>query len=147
MRPKAEPSHLVRRQILESTRGNLSLSLHRVEGLGCGMAEALQLGVDVITTAYGGNTDSCADGHVWGEPDLDHAAELMQQVAARRLAMAADPEAAAADPSRDPEVLAVYRERFALAAAGARYRARLEELGAQRRELAGRLKWRADTAG
>ena len=63
------------------------------------------------------------------------------------MAEAADPEAAAADPSRDPEVLAVYRERFALAAAGARYRARLEELGAQRRELAGRLKWRADTAG
>ena len=32
------------------------------------MAEALQLGVDVITTAYGGNTDFCADGHVcvWG---------------------------------------------------------------------------------
>jgi len=26
---------------------------------------------------------------VWGEPDLEHAAELMQQVAARRLAMAA----------------------------------------------------------
>ncbi len=54
------PSHLVRRQILESTRGNLSLSLHRVEGLGRGMAEALQLGVDVIATAYGGNTDFCA---------------------------------------------------------------------------------------
>ena len=30
------------------------------------MAEALQLGVDVIATAYGGNTDFCADGHVWG---------------------------------------------------------------------------------
>ena len=44
------PSHLVRRQILESTRGNLSLSLHRVEGFGRGMAEALQLGVDVIAT-------------------------------------------------------------------------------------------------
>ena len=104
------PSHLVRRQMLESTRGNLSLSLHRVEGLGRGMAEALQLGVDVIATAYGGNTDfctgplahpvrcqevpiprgayPCADGHVWGEPDLDHAAELMQQAAARRLALA-----------------------------------------------------------
>ena len=40
------------------------------------MAEALQLGVDVIAMAYGGNTDFCADGHVWGEPDLEHAAEL-----------------------------------------------------------------------
>ncbi|MFM7641288.1 MAG: hypothetical protein ACKO45_07030 [Cyanobium sp.] len=44
--------------------------------MGPGMAEALQLGVDVIAMAYGGNTDFCADGHVWGEPDLEHAAEL-----------------------------------------------------------------------
>ena len=87
----------------------------------------------------------CADGHVWGEPDMEHAAELMQQVTARRLAMVADPEAAISDLSRDPEVLAVYRERFSLAVAGARYRARLEQLWAQRQELAGRLKWRADT--
>ena len=85
----------------------------------------------------------CADGHVWGEPYLEHAAELMQQVAARRLAMAADPEAAAANPSRDSDVMAVYRERFALA--GARYRARLEELWGQRRELGERLKWMVDT--
>ena len=143
------------------------ISLHRSEGFGRGMAEALQLGVDVIATAYGGNTDfcsgplahpvrcqevpiprgayPCADGHVWGEPDLDHAAELMQQVAARRLAMAVDPEAAAADPSRDPSVLAAYRQRFSWVGAGARYRARLEELWVQRRELAGRLKWRAES--
>ena len=143
------------------------LSLHRSEGFGRGMAEALQLGVDVIATEYGGNTDfctgplahsvrcqevpiprgayPCADGHVWGEPDLDHAAELMQQVAARRLALANDHEAAAADPSRDPSVLAAYRQRFSWATAGARYRARLEELWGQRQELAGRLKWRADT--
>ena len=143
------------------------LSLHRSEGFGRGMAEALQLGIDVIATAYGGNTDfctgplahpvrcqevpiprgayPCADGHVWGEPDLDHAAELMQQVAARRLALANDPEAAAADPSRDPSVLAAYRQRFSWAAAGARYRARLEELWRQRQELAGRLKWRAES--
>ena len=145
------------------------LSLHRSEGFGRGMAEALQLGVDVIATAYGGNTDfctgplahpvrcqevpiprgayPCADGHVWGEPDLDHAAELMQQVAARRLALVLDHEAAAADPSRDPSVLAAYRQRFSWAAAGARYRARLEELWGQRRELGERLKWRVESAG
>lgn len=80
-----------------------------------------------------------------GEPDLDHAAALMQQVAARRLALVNDPEAAAADPSRDPSMLAAYRQRFSWAAAGARYRARLEELWGQRRELAGRLKWRAES--
>ena len=143
------------------------LSLHRSEGFGRGMAEALQLGLDVIATAYGGNTDfctgplahpvrcrevpiprgayPCADGHVWGEPDLEHAAELMQQVAARRLAIAVDPRAAALDPSRDPAVLAAYRQRFSWAAAGLRYRARLEELWEQRQQLAGQLKWQADT--
>ena len=84
---------------------------------------------------------------MWGEPDLDHAAELMQQVAARRLALGNDHEVAAADPSRDPSVLAAYRQRFSWAAAGARYRARLEELWAQRQELAGRLKWRAESPG
>ena len=87
----------------------------------------------------------CADGHVWGEPDLDHAAKLMQQVA-RRLALANDHEAAAADTGRDPSVLAAYRQRFSWAGAGARYRARLEELWGQRQELAGRLKWRAESA-
>ena len=40
-------------------------------------SEALQLGVDLIATAYGGNTDFCADGHVWGYP-----LSWMQQVAA-----------------------------------------------------------------
>ena len=142
------------------------LSLHRSEGFGRGMAEALQLGLDVIGTDYGGNTDfctgplahpvrcqevpiprgsyPCADGHLWGEPDLDHAAELMQQVAARRLALANDHEASATDPSRDPAVLAAYRERFSFAAAGARYRARLEELWAQRQEPGELLTWRAD---
>ena len=54
------------------------ISLHRSEGFGRGMAEALSLAVDVIATAYSGNTDFCNDGHVWGEPEPDHAAELMQ---------------------------------------------------------------------
>ena len=69
----------------------------------------------------------------------------MQQVAARRLALAADHEAAAADPSRDPSVLAAYRQRFSWAAAGARYRARLEALWGRRQELAGLLKWSAES--
>ena len=86
------PGHLGRPQNLWPREG---LSLHRSEGFGRGMAEALQLGVDVIANDYGRNTDFCADGHVWGEPDLEHAAELMQQVVARRLTVAADPEVAA----------------------------------------------------
>jgi hypothetical protein len=41
----------------------------------------------------------------------------------------------------NPAVLAAYQEQFSVAAAGARYRARLEELWGQRQELAGRLRW------
>ena len=81
-------------------------SLHRSDGFGRGMAEGLQLGVDVIATDFGDNTDFCTgplahpvrwrpapiprgaypfgDGHHWAEPDLEHAAELCRQVAARR---------------------------------------------------------------
>jgi hypothetical protein len=50
------PGHLGRPQTLWPQEG---LSLHRSEGFGRGMAEALQLGVDVIATAYGGNTVFC----------------------------------------------------------------------------------------
>ena len=77
-------------------------SLHRSEGLGLTMAEAMYFGKPVIGTAYSGNLDfmtaqnsflvptrgvrigpdaepSPADGE-WAEPDLDHAAELMRSV-------------------------------------------------------------------
>jgi hypothetical protein len=144
------------------------LSLHRSEGFGRGMAEALQLGLDVISTAYGGNSDfctgplahpvrfqtvqiprgayPCADGHFWAEPDLGHAAALMQQVALRRRGLDSDPPATATvDPSRDPDVLATYRGRFSHATAGLRYRARLEALWSQRYALANQLKWKVDT--
>ena len=128
------------------------LSLHRSEGFGRGMAEALQLGLDVIATDYGGNTDFCkgplshpvrchevpiprggypyADGHYWGEPDLAHAAELMNEVAERRLKLNTNPEGSAIDPSQDSAVLKDYRDRFSLAAVGACYKTRLEELWA-----------------
>ncbi len=142
------------------------LSLHRSEGFGRGMAEALQLGVDVIATDFGGNTDFCAGplthpvryrqvpiprgaypnatGHLWADPDLEHAAELCRDVAARRLALATDPAANSHDPSVDLAVLATYRKRFSLQAAGARYRARLEQLWCERDSIARRLRWAAD---
>lgn len=140
------------------------LSLHRSEDCGQSMAEALQLGVDVIATDFGGNTDfctgplahpvrwrpapvprgshPCADGHSWAEPDLRHAAELCRKVAARRLGITGD--RFAADPSRDPVVLTGYRERLSFASVGARYRARLHELWADRERVSGRLRWRRD---
>lgn len=142
------------------------LSLHRSEGFGRGMAEALQLGVDVIATDFGGNTDFCAGplchpvrfrqvpiprnaypnatGHLWAEPDLEHAAELCRDVAAQRLALVADPSLQHQDPNCDLTVLAAYRQRFSSAAAGARYRARLEELWRDRHAIGSRLRWAAD---
>lgn len=76
------------------------VSLHRSEGLGLHLAEAMWLGVPVIATGYSGNLDfmdeSCAvlvdhslvpvefgggayDGEaVWAEPDVDQAAEAMR---------------------------------------------------------------------
>jgi glycosyltransferase involved in cell wall biosynthesis len=80
------------------------VSLHRSEGFGFGMAEAMALGKPVIGTDYSGNTDYLSEqtgfpvsyrlvpvpsgtypGHedqVWAEPDLEHAAWLMRRVAA-----------------------------------------------------------------
>ena len=143
------------------------LSLHRSEGFGRSMAEALQLGMDVIATAYGGSRDFLlgplahplrfqevpiprgaypwAEGHVWAEPDDDHAVERMREVGLRRLALLSDPAVATSDPSRDPDVLSRYRALFSSHAAGNRYRVRLEELWAQRSSVATSLRWRADT--
>lgn len=86
------------------------VSLHRAEGFGLGMAEAMALGKPVIATGYSGNMDfmtpsnswpvryslreivaddhryqpefasSFEVGQLWAEPDIAHAAELMQHV-------------------------------------------------------------------
>ena len=78
------------------------VSLHRSEGLGLTMAEAMSLGKPVIATGYSGNlafmnernsflvrhsmsmippgADPYPAGVEWAEPDLDHAAELMRRV-------------------------------------------------------------------
>ena len=124
------------------------LSLHRSEGFGRGMAEALQLGLDVIATDYGGNTDFCvgplahnvrclevpvprnaypnANGHYWGEPDIRHASQTMQEVAKKRLDILSTQNASY--PCIDPMVLADYRRRFSFLEVGARYRKRLESI-------------------
>jgi SAM-dependent methyltransferase len=78
------------------------LSLHRSEGFGLGMAEAMLLGKPVIGTGYSGNMDfmnsenSCLvnftlipverdaypfwQGQEWAEPDVAHAAEYMRRI-------------------------------------------------------------------
>ncbi len=86
------------------------VSLHRSEGLGLTMGEAMYFGKPVIATAYSGNLDFMSPENSylvphamveigpdafpypadkqWAEPDLEQAAELMREVVA-------DPEAAA----------------------------------------------------
>lgn len=79
------------------------VSLHRAEGFGLGIAEAMKMSKVVIATNYSGNTDfmneenSCLvnytlipvnkneyvhveDGAVWADPDVDQAASYMKKV-------------------------------------------------------------------
>ncbi len=78
------------------------VSLHRSEGFGLTMAEAMFLGKPVIATGYSGNTDFMninnsylvkyklteiernigpyKKGNLWAEPDIRHAVELMRYV-------------------------------------------------------------------
>jgi glycosyltransferase involved in cell wall biosynthesis len=107
------------------------VSLHRSEGFGIAMAEAIAYERPVIATGYGGNLEymsgrdallvshrpvAVGDGAgpyaaaaTWAEPDVAHAAALMRQ-------LAADPDAAAERGRRAAKRLAV---RFSPAAAGA----------------------------
>jgi glycosyltransferase involved in cell wall biosynthesis len=78
------------------------VSLHRSEGLGLTVAEAMLLGKPVIATRYGGTLEFTSEENsylvrcepvavgeraypyapeaIWAEPDLDHAAALMRHV-------------------------------------------------------------------
>lgn len=116
------------------------VSLHRSEGLGLPLIEAMYLGKPVVATGYGGVTDFLNDetgfvvrhrlvslkqpegpypaGAVWAEPDVEHAASLM-------LSLAADPDSAG------PKVEAARRrvhELYAPEAAGRRLRCELARL-------------------
>jgi len=119
------------------------VSLHRAEGFGLTLAEALVRGKPVIATGFSGNTDFMTeensflvdytlarvgkdgenyppDGH-WADPDLDHAAELMRRVFDDR-----DAAGARARAGR-PALL----ERMSLERVGGIARSRLERLAAQ----------------
>jgi glycosyltransferase involved in cell wall biosynthesis len=136
------------------------VSLHRSEGFGRGLAEALQLGLHVIATEFGGNTDfctgplahpvrfkrvpiprgayPCADGHQWAEPDVNHAVLLIREVAQQILAQGKSSDhAATLSPS-------LYRDQFSTGVVGNRYRCRLEQLWAERFQITETLRWRND---
>ncbi len=100
--------HLVDRYVTRAEKDALLaasdcyVSLHRSEGFGLPLAEAMALGRPVIATGYSGNVDFMteenswlvryeltevgpegenypAEGH-WAEPDVEHAAERMREV-------------------------------------------------------------------
>jgi glycosyltransferase involved in cell wall biosynthesis len=100
--------HLISRYISFQEKNTLTatcdcfVSLHRSEGFGFTMAEAMYLGKPVIATGYSGNVDFMnADNSLlvryrlvpigpnsgpyppegeWAEPDVEHAGELMRRV-------------------------------------------------------------------
>jgi glycosyltransferase involved in cell wall biosynthesis len=117
------------------------LSLHRSEGFGLILAEAMYLGKPVVATGWSGNMDfmnggnSCPvqyelralarniedyqAGQQWAEPDLEHAAHLMRRLVEndafrRRIGQRA---------------CETIHSQFSLAAAGRRYLQRLTLLG------------------
>ncbi len=116
------------------------VSLHRSEGLGLTMAEAMLLEKPVIATGYSGNLDFMtadishlvrwAPGRVpasaraypagarWAEPDTVHAAELMRKVAGDRVG--------SARLGRDARAAIV--DHYSPERCGAAMRARLEQI-------------------
>lgn len=118
------------------------VSLHRAEGFGLGMAEAMRMGKPVVATDYSGNTDftlpdnACLVGFelidvqpgenfglegasVWAEPDVLEAAEHLRY-------LASDRDAAAALGARGRRHV---EEAHGARAIGERYRRRLERIG------------------
>lgn len=134
-----------RRRLLEEC--SCYVSLHRSEGFGLTLAEAMALGRPVVATGYSGNLDFMPPGTaypvraeaapvgpgvgvyppeaMWAEPDLEHAAAQMR-------AVHADPAEAARRAERGRMLL---RERFSPEAVGAIARRRLELTGAGRRRF------------
>jgi glycosyltransferase involved in cell wall biosynthesis len=98
------------------------VSLHRAEGFGLTMAEAMYLGKPVIATGYSGNLDFMTDDNSflvdyrlvpigskappypaegeWAAPDVDHASRLMREVFDQRERSVERGQRAAADIRR-----------------------------------------------
>lgn len=119
------------------------VSLHRSEGWGFGMIEAMQLNLPVVTTGYSGNMDFCSPetaflvdyelvspmpheyifverGSLWADPSMASAAAALREVYANPGAAKARADAAFRN----------VQDSFSIAAIGNRYQARLTEIQA-----------------
>jgi glycosyltransferase involved in cell wall biosynthesis len=116
------------------------VSLHRAEGFGRGIAEALLLGLEVIAANHGGNVDFCrkagaqlvaykmvalhdedyveAHGQYWAEPDIQDAARAMRSAYTKKYNRPA---------TRLPNE-ELLKSLFSCETVGARYRERLEDI-------------------
>ena len=125
------------------------VSLHRAEGFGLTMAEAMAIGKPVIGTGYSGNVDFMTSensylvdytiGRVgpdceiyppegeWADPSVEHAAQLMRRVLSEPAEAAAKGQRARADVERQ----------LSPAATGQSMRKRLEHLAGRSRQDAG----------
>ena len=120
---------------------DIFLSLHRAEGYGRCLAEALQLGLDLIATDWSGNKDFCKgdlyypvpykliplkpleypywQGQFWAEPDIYSAAKILEKVVHKRMKKGL--------PNKD--ISLNYQRYFSAIQCGKRYKKRLEDLG------------------
>lgn len=118
------------------------VSLHRSEGFGRGLAEAMYMGKPVIGTGYSGNLDfmnelnSClvdhvlvpvgpdayphGEGQLWADADVEMAAHFMRR-------LVDEPAFARAKGRRAAAYIRAFN---GFAATGARYRRRLQKIGA-----------------
>jgi hypothetical protein len=117
------------------------VSLHRAEGIGLTIADAMALGKPVIATGWSGNTDfmNIANsfpvsyrlveldrnvgpypaGEVWAEPSVEHTAELMRFVVdhpAEAKARGAEARRAIHRDYSEPQIAALIRQRLAVIA-------------------------------
>ena len=119
---------------------DIFLSLHRAEGYGRCLAEALQLGLDLIATDWSGNKDFCKGSlyhpvpyelmpvkpfeypywqeQFWAEPDIKEAAKILIKVVSRRKR----------EGIPNQEISKEYQRYFSAKTCGERYKKRLEEL-------------------
>ncbi len=132
--------------LMMKTGSDCYVSLHKSEGLGFGMLEAMHLGVPVLSTNYSGNTEFCrpetawlvdyrlaplapedyifvVPGQQWAEPSHEDAVKQMREIVGN----------AEERERRALTAQTFVRANFSVEPIAGRYKARLEEILADRK--------------